>query len=292
MHDFLKAVGFSKYKNSKEIRGLMEAVERDPSSKKIARMGDDKIFAEYRKDFGPSFGIALRGEVDEKGKFRPDYYYPYLNSIGITTIEYFEIEKQAEKDSYVGICDEVRVGVSLIFYLQNVSEYIKACARGKGDGSTSAIILSGLSNEANILLPLEKSDDERATIRRTVNKRHALITKAREGDEEAIENLALDEIDTYSKISHRVLQEDIFTIVDTSFMPYGIESDQYYAVGEILRVEETQNELTGETVYQMKLDCNDLILPVCINKENLCGEPAVGRRFKGRVWVQGKILFA
>jgi len=30
----------------------------------------------------------------------------------------------------------------------------------------------------------------------------------------------------------------------------------------------------------------------CINKEDLMGEPGIGRRFKGNIWMQGSIDFS
>ena len=41
----------------------------------------------------------------------------------------------------------------------------------------------------------------------------------------------------------------------------------------------------------MNLDCNDLNFDICINKKDLLGEPEVGRRFKGVVWLQGCVNF-
>ena len=41
----------------------------------------------------------------------------------------------------------------------------------------------------------------------------------------------------------------------------------------------------------MVIDCNDLKFTLCINKKDLYGEPAPGRRFKGTVWMQGEIHF-
>ena len=52
------------------------------------------------------------------------------------------------------------------------------------------------------------------------------------------------------------------------------------------------NKYTKETIYQLRLECNDMNLDVCINKEDLLGEPEVGRRFKGTIWLQGHINFA
>ena len=46
---------------------------------------------------------------------RMSYYYPYFCGNKISTTEQIDIEKHAEKESYAGICDEVRLGVTLIF---------------------------------------------------------------------------------------------------------------------------------------------------------------------------------
>ena len=53
-----------------------------------------------------------------------------------------------------------------------------------------------------------------------------------------------------------------------------------------------QNSLTGEDVYIMEIMCNDIPFSVCINKKDLLGEPAIGRRFKGIVWLQGSVYYA
>ena len=55
---------------------------------------------------------------------RLDYYYPYFFGTMLSTREQAEVEKHAEKESYAGICDEVRIGVTLIFYLQNVVDFL------------------------------------------------------------------------------------------------------------------------------------------------------------------------
>ena len=56
-------------------------------------------------------------------------------------------------------------------------------------------------------------------------------------------------------------------------------------------VEEQAYTLTDEEICVMILSCNDLQFDVCINRADLFGEPAVGRRFKGTIWMQGYINF-
>ena len=85
--------------------------------------------------------------------------------------------------------------------------------------------------------------------------------------------------------------EDIYSISATCFMPCGVECDQYSVIGNITDMELAKNRLTGEEVYRLKLDCNDLTFTVAINKQDLLGEPQIGRRFKGQVWMQGTVQF-
>ena len=56
-------------------------------------------------------------------------------------------------------------------------------------------------------------------------------------------------------------------------------------------MELVQNTLTEESIYILSLECNDLILDICINKNDLYGEPLPGRRFRGSVWIQGTVDF-
>lgn len=117
------------------------------------------------------------------------------------------------------------------------------------------------------------------------------MPEARKGDEAAIESLTLEDIDMYTMISRRVQDEDVFSIVETYFMPYGVECDQYHILGEIKSVQKIKNEYTEEKVWRMNLECNDMNFDVCINGKDLVGEPEVGRRFKGSVWLQGYVNF-
>ena len=201
-----------------------------------------------------------------------------------------DVEKHAEKESYAGVCDEIRIGVTLIFYLQNVTDYLSIGKKGKFNYA-DGIILGALSVEGKILLPINKTEKQVHHASQENNDRNHLIAAAREGDENAIENLTLEDMDTYSLLSRRITHEDILSIVDSYFMPYGIESDQYSILGEIMDYKLQQNKLTKEMVYSFDIVCNDICFSLCINKKDLIGEPDVGRRFKGNIWMQGKINY-
>ena len=122
-------------------------------------------------------------------------------------------------------------------------------------------------------------------------ERLKMIQKAKKGDQVAIENLTLEDMDTYTDITRRIVVEDIMSIVETSFMPFGLEGDRYQLIGEITSVDKVTNKLSGESVWEMQINCNDIDIDICINEKDLFGEPKVGRRFKGCVWLQGQLNY-
>ena len=142
-----------------------------------------------------------------------------------------------------------------------------------------------------ILLPVEKSSEQLEVQKKNYTKYSQLLNAAKAGDQDAIESLTIEDMDTYSMISRRVIKEDLYSIVDTFFMPYGIECDQYQIMGNINFYTKVRNSLTKEYVYQINVECNDMTFDVCINEADLMGVPEEGRRFKGTVWLQGKVNF-
>ena len=189
------------------------------------------------------------------------------------------------------MCDEIRLGVNLIFQLQNMGEFLRNNIMA-GKSGDRTIRLAALSLDAKIILPLY--DNEKSRIKEKMNnkKRIDLFEQAREGNEEALESLTMDEIDLYQRISRRVTREDILSVVTSYFMPFGIENDKYDILGDILDVKSLVNHLTMEELYVMIIESNDVVFEVCINMKNLFGEPAVGRRFKGTIWLQGTVDFS
>mgnify|MGYP003308879439 CR=1 FL=1 len=291
MHKYLRAIGFSKLNDRKELQKLLTDIVVTSTDRAYTSNGEKTLLAEFDKDFAENIGIAVCGEFDEDDKFTYDYYYPYLRGNIVSSAEDVSVERHVAQESYAGICDDIKVGVSLIFYLQNMIPYVKMQNTGLLPMKGTTLTLSALSASGTIMMPLQKTEKDLIKNQRSLINRSQLINAARKGDEEAIENLTLGDMDTYTAISKRILKEDVFTLVDTYFMPYGIECDQYSILAEIIECNLIKNRLTEEEIYVMTVNCNDLIFDLCINKEDLYGEPAVGRRFKGSIWMQGFINF-
>lgn len=291
MHKFLRAVGFSQYKKKRELETLLDGFAENPEYIKLIQIEQNANLCEIRKEVAPGMGIAMFGEMDEGGIFRREYYYPYLISEDVSSCAECSVQRHTEKETYAGLLDEYRVGISLIFYLMNGMEYQQRKLEKQTVNISSAKLI-GLSLSGKILLPVLKSESQKARAKVASNDRSNLIEAAKNGDEDAMETLTIEDIDMYSQISRRMLKEDIYSIIDSYFMPCGVECDQYSLIGEITEIQIKKNSITGEEIYDFSLDCNDMAIHVGINKQDLVGEPVVGRRFKGKIWMQGIVNFA
>ena len=287
MHKYMRAIGFSSLESHKRLQELLTEVIVHSDRRNITRNQDNIILGEFCKDFAKGLGIAVCGEIDEEERFTYEYYYPYLEGSGITSYEDVTVERHAEKESYAGVCDDMKVGISLIFYLKNKIPYVRAQADNKLPVRGTSLTLSALSISGMVIFPIQKDEEQLERVKQDSANRSSLMAAARKGDEDAIETLTLEDMDMYTAISRRIHKEDVFSLVDTYFMPYGVECDHYSVLGEIVEMEMTTNQITGEKIYILKICSNELTFDLSINIIDLYGEPQVGRRFKGVVWLQG-----
>lgn len=291
MHRYMRAIGFSSFESRKKLQELLTEVIVNADRRGVAVNQGKILLGEFCKDFAPGLGIAVCGEFEEEEKFIYDYYYPYLEGSGITSSEDVSVERHAEKESYAGVCDDIKVGISLIFYLKNRIPYIKAQSSGKLPVRGTTLTLSALSVSGTVMLPIQKDEEQIQRVKQDSVTRNNLMAAARKGDEDAIETLTLEDMDMYTAISKKIQKEDIFSLVDTYFMPYGVECDQYSVLGEIVGIRFVTNQMTEEKIYILTICTNELTFDVCINIIDLLGEPKVGRRFRGIIWLQGHINF-
>ncbi|MCR5580656.1 MAG: DUF3881 family protein [Pseudobutyrivibrio sp.] len=290
MHKYLPAIGFSKL-NKNSLNALLQEISLRPDYQESAIDFEGNQFVELRYMVADNVGLVIRGIYDDNDEFILDYYYPSYFGESISLKNDVDVIKQTDKENYQVMVDELRLGVNLIFQLQNMGEFLRRNIMA-GKTADREIKLSALSIDGKIILPVYSNEKSRIKEKMNNEKRINLFEQAREGNEEALESLTMDEIDLYQKISRRVAREDILSVVTSYFMPYGIENDKYEILGEIIDVKTAVNHLTMEEMYILVVECNDVTLDLCINKDNLYGEPMVGRRFKGVIWLQGSVDFS
>ncbi|MDO5291133.1 MAG: DUF3881 family protein [bacterium] len=292
MHSYLRAIGFSNVKNQLELDDLIEHILTNPTQNKMVFSDVNAIFAEISMEFADNMGLALRGEYDTEGKFRLESYYPYFLGDTLSTREEILFNKKVDCTSFTGMCDDLRIGVSLIFYLQNVLEYMSVDQKSTKLNNFLDVNLSALSMDGKVLLGIEKQEKQKGNGVYETKHRTQLIAEARRGNQDAIDSLTIDDIDLYAMITKRSKTEDLYSIVESSFVPFGSESDNYSIIGNIVECKSMKNSMTEEEICWMLVECNDLMFPVIINRKDLQGEPAVGRRFKGVIWMQGSVGFS
>lgn len=290
MHKFMRTVGFSMYQKKQDIDRLLRRMARERADAACLNEKDGTRLCEIRAEVAPGMGIVLVGHISPRGTFSREYYFPYVLSSDTSSQADCSIQRHTERETYAGLLDEYRVGISLIFYIENSMEY-RLRRQNRLPLVPKGVCLTGLAVQGKILLPVRKTPKQLEASRLAATKRGSLLEAAKHGDEDAIETLTIEDIDTYTMVSRRILHEDMYSIIETCFMPCGIECDQYSVIGNILDIEIKQNRITEEDVYCLRLDCNDVIFTVAINKKDLLGEPKVGRRFKGQIWMQGTLQF-
>lgn len=289
MNRYMSSIGLSSYHTKAQIKELFGKLKDNVNEEDII-VEDNVKYVEIKASIGDGIGIAFWG-TEENGEFELDYYFPYAKGKGTSEMEEIYLEKQIDGECYKGVCDDIRIGVSLIFHVQNSFEYRKRKAEGIPTGKNVLGDFVGLACDGKILLPVIKTEKEIKKTKVELNNRSKLLYAAKQGDEDAMESLTMEDLDTYTMINRRIQKEDVFSIVDSSFIPYGIQCDRYMVIGNILDVEECKNVITGEEVYKMSIECNDLPIYIVINKKELFGEPKPGRRFKGIIWLQGNLIY-
>lgn len=290
VHKYLRAIGLGNYNKKKDVEALLKTLEETATVRSVIQIDRDTTECEICGEVAPGIGIAMVGELDAQDNFQREYYYPYLISPDLSSNVECSVQRHGEKETYAGLVDDNRVGISLIFYLINGMEYRKQKVEHKFK-KIQSVNLAGLSISGKVLLPLKKTRKQVEMSRNAFHDRNNLIEAAKNGDEEAIETLTVEDMDMYTQISKRIMKEDIYSIIDSCFMPFGIECDQYSILGEIMKVEEKVNSITKEVVYDLTLECNDMIFHIGITKKDLLGEPKIGRRFKGQIWMQGNVIY-
>ena len=125
MHRFLRAVGFSNITTKQDMDKLLGITMDKPSVSKQILSKDGRKITELSREFAHNTGLTVRGEYDKLGFFHVDHYFPYCYSSLITMRTEVTINRRVDTSAFTGMCDDIRMAVSVIFYLQNSVDYIK-----------------------------------------------------------------------------------------------------------------------------------------------------------------------
>lgn len=288
MHNYLKAAGFQEYNTEGIVyRFIKNSVTRPEYLTARLDLGDGTVLLEYRMPVNQFIGVCAAVVQGGDGLSEIQYYYPYFDAPEVSSTALCSVERHTMAETYSGIIDEYNIGLSLIFFMSNPVNYrLRYAADGASEFKGTA--LSAFANDAMVLLPVVPQSDPLGKVPELFNEEE-LYDAARNGDEEAIDTITESDISMLHQISQRIESEDLYSLVDQSFMPCGVECDQYSVIGEITDIGETVNNITDEALWLIKLSCNGVEFWLCMRKDDLLGEPLKGRRLKCRVWMTGRV---
>ena len=319
MHKYLRAVGFSQFEKKSQIDNFFKENLKEENLISTYITQDMRLCGQYNVPVCNGAGISVIGEQEKDELALIDFYYPYLKGYDYTLIQECTIEKHSDKESYAGIIDDYRLGIALIFYLTNGNVYNSLIKSHKiSDIKIDKIFLSALSVGGRIILPIDKKQlsgnefNDKSKI--NPNYEYEDYDEDDEDDEDnPITTRIIGDIDDFSdgiggkpisigigiKLPRnpigyqesRLKNEDLYSIVETSLVPYGIECDKYQIVAEILSVNKKVNQFTDETLIEMRVDTMGLQFNLMVNEKDLEGEPLPGRRFRGVIWLLGEVEF-
>lgn len=291
MHNYLRTIGFSQIATEEETDIFLDEVQRSFADKAIIMTEDDgQVYFQICAAVGEKIGICIEGYKRSDGTLVRQEYFPFLVSQDMSTTVPITVHHRVDGRGLAGLGDDIRLGITLIFRLTNSMAFHKRMKTGRPPGRTIAY-LSAFCTDAKVLLPVRKEQEGGGSVD-TGLRRELLVEAAKNGSQRAMDILNNEDMDSYAMVTGRLGREDVYSIVDTSFMPQGVECDIYQIVGNIVEASEVENLLTGEAVYDLTISCNDMVFHVAVNALDIEGEPKQGRRFKGRIWMQGRLEFA
>lgn len=289
MHKYLRAAGFGSITTETDLYDFLkkEVIKEDNIATRILH-GDGSLETEYRLPALKDVGLAAAVLRLSDGTELIEYYYPYYTDRSYCSEELCSLERHTGNETYAGLIDEYKLGISLIFYVQFSMAY-KAYLKLNPPAEFRGTAITAFADEGMVLLPVTKTVESDPSFISKKREEEQLLEAAIQGDPEAIETLTASDISNYNEAASRIQNEDLYSVVEQCLMPSGIECDQYSIVGEIEDVESGRNEITGEELWFLSLLCNGVSFKLCMRKEDLLGEPLCGRRIKAGIWLLGNI---
>lgn len=300
MHKYLRAIGFHEVKtysaSSMIIRDVVTHSDRRISTNVDTGFNLLELSRNYISSETDSLeaGLEVIGELGvQNNSFLTEHIFPYVRKTDNVTEGDIVFYPTAENEAYIGVLDEPATDTSLMFYVQNILNVRRVLLDQRPypyRTEITRVSLQALSTGGTILLPIQDEKNAAAEEEKRIQNMARLKYRASNGNEEAAMELAQERLDFRNKIVERLETEDVLSIVDTTLAPTGVDCETYMLLGNILHVYYAENRITKERLVIMDVSAKGYRIEVLVNQEDLTGEPAPGRRFRGTVWLQGAVL--
>ena len=120
MHKYLNAIGFHDIASEREWYQILLESEKNFSGYDRIALDEHTDLCELRREYGNGIGISSYGFIDENNEaFRRECYFPYFSGSGVSSYADIAVEQKTFSPTYVGVCEDVKLGCSIIFHIQN-----------------------------------------------------------------------------------------------------------------------------------------------------------------------------
>ena len=285
--DFLRAIGFSNIDNEEKLENLFSEVIDNCDKHSVISLDENTGLVEYLKFFGEGIGITLKGTTTEEKELTIEDWCPYTTNANEFSIINTEAHKIDNFDIMVE-CEDSENGNELTFSLQNTNDFL---IYENSEVFISNASLSAYSNSGKILLPIFKNDNDLIMEKQEEDSFKKLLDLSRAGDNNAIQTLELQKSQCHDSLLERLDNEDLFSIIDSCFIPVDTLHSEYNILGNILETKNIINTSTNEEVTCMNIETLGTILNLYINSKDLEGLPSRNMRFYGSCCLSGYVSF-
>ena len=118
MHKYLNAIGFHDIASEREWYQILLESEKKFSGYDRIALDEHTDLCELRREYGNGIGISSCGFIDENDEeFRRECYFPYFSGSGVSSYADIAVEQKASSPTYIGVCEDVKLGCSIIFHI-------------------------------------------------------------------------------------------------------------------------------------------------------------------------------
>ena len=281
------SIGFKNINTPIQLNKLRWEVITSSNERYSASEVNEDNYIEYYKSYGDNFGLSVKGNINEDNHITVNSFMPYAQSGELIDIDYISVEPGDNYNDLYVVCEDTATDNELIFYLQNVSEYIEKETDEDEKLVFTKANVCGFALDGTILLNVVKDDEAIEENHQEFLRMRDILNRARRGDSEAWRQLDLEAEQNSQIIRERLQTEDFYSVIEGYMIPNDNVLAQYSVLGEILKVKKHNNRKTAENIYVITVSALETPIDIYINSSDLTGIPLEGMRFKGECLLQG-----
>ncbi len=233
---------------------------------------------DIKRRYTEDVSILVRSTLNEENALDVRLFIVTAESGQFNRSEEVRVSYNPDNIVAVAYTESEKEGTPINFVVSNVEDYEEAI---KSSSKVSGVYLSGFAGDGMIVLPIDEEESEVG-----IGSGEDMINKVLGGD-----MTDEDFLNDMTMIKELLKTEDVLSVLEVYFFPIQDFDTMYSTLGIILEVDKARIRDSEGFLYKLKIKTMGLLIDVFINEKVLLGEPSVGMRFKGNIWLQGKIAF-